>query len=167
VVRTTTVVALVFTACDNNAPSPPTQSAVAVLAHTPSDAPIAAIAPRAKAVLASWSSHPPAAKYPASPRCIVSPRRFIQYADLDAQGSPRFCLWSSPDLPTALTGCWRVELATGAYVAETGVWFSAPQPLRDDPRGPVRLGNMTIHPDGRVVVAGDPPRTIHPPPCAR
>jgi hypothetical protein len=165
------LVALVIAACDSAPPpvaeQPPTTlppPAIAQPAIAPPTTHVAA--PRRDPTIASWSSEPRHTPGSSSPSCITGPTRFIQYADLDAHGSPRFCVWSSPELSTATVGCWRVELATGTYVAETGVWFSAPQPERADPRGPVRLGTLTIDPDGRVVVV-DPPRTIRPPACAR
>lgn len=161
---------LAAAACgDRDAPSPPPQSAPAqtptvdALVQTPSDAP--AVAVRPPPLVASWSSLPGDQTRPAWPTCITNHTRFIQYADRDANGSPRFCVWSSPDLSKARIGCWRVDLVTGTYVPETGVWFSAPVPQRDDRRGPVRLGDVTVHPDGHVVVAGDPPRTLRPPRC--
>jgi hypothetical protein len=46
-------------------------------------------------------------------------------------------LWwnlSRPEQPDV--GCWRVDLDTGIYVGEVGVWFSAPQPLRVGAGGP-------------------------------
>lgn len=56
----------------------------------------------------------------------------IQYADLDADRDARFCIWFhlSKDFPDV--GCWRVELSTGTYHPETGVWFSSPQPPHED-----------------------------------
>jgi hypothetical protein len=68
---------------------------------------------------------------------------FIQYADLDDEAALRFCLWwhlAKPDFPDV--GCWRVDLGTGTYQAQTGVWFSAAQPLRVGTGGPALPGRM-------------------------
>jgi hypothetical protein len=95
-----------------------------------------ASSPAAGPPIASWRAAPsPTA--PSSPACVVAGDRFVQYADLDPHGDPRFCLWwhlgnaGFPDV-----GCWRVELAAGRYVAEGGVWFATPQPQRVGSGGP-------------------------------
>jgi hypothetical protein len=96
----------------------------------PADASVAVAEPTVPtAVLARWSSKPAT---PASPACISGGNdRFIQYADADEPGALRFCLWwnlAKEGMPD--TGCWRVDLRTGEYVGQGGVWFSTPQPPR-------------------------------------
>ncbi|HEX4621050.1 MAG TPA: hypothetical protein VH208_05715, partial [Myxococcaceae bacterium] len=94
---------------------------VALLAQTPQ--------------VARWSSEPRDA---GSPACFSSVKdTFIQYADLEGDAALRFCLWwhlGKPDFPDV--GCWRVDLGSGTYEAQTGVWFSAAQPLRVGAGGP-------------------------------
>jgi len=121
---------LVIAACDSGAvapklaPTPPPP--VAVVA----DAPPAPALP--VVTIATWSSksRPDAL---ASPACIHASDRMIQYADLDADHDARFCIWfhltkgGFPDV-----GCWRVDLTAGTYHPEGGVWFSSPQPGRED-----------------------------------
>ena len=94
---------------------------------------LAAACPRADAQappparIARWSDK--AMARPA-PGCVAARDRFIQYAELDG-GALRMCLWWNlgkagfPDV-----GCWRVDLATGRYDGQGGVWFSSPQPAR-------------------------------------
>lgn len=106
----------------------------------------ASAAPTAPRV-ATWSSKPAGPERPRSPACIASSDRFLQYADLDVAGVLRFCLWwnlGRPEQPDV--GCWRVDLATGTYVGEVGVWFAAAQPLRVGAGGPsLGTGAVTAH----------------------
>jgi hypothetical protein len=121
-------------------PPPPSPSPVAPLDATPRDPALAVAAPPVagppEPQVARWSARPRDGQ-PSSPRCLPLVRdRFIQYADLDATGDPRFCVWwNLANVGSADVACWRVELATGAYIGETGVWFAAPVPPRSDDGG--------------------------------
>jgi hypothetical protein len=108
------------------APSDPAVSAETVASQLEPSSPIA-----------RWRSVPVDTEHAPSPACIVGRSdRFIQYADLDARGDPRFCLWWNLNQGAPDVGCWRINLASETYVAEGGVWFSAPQPLRVGTGGP-------------------------------
>jgi hypothetical protein len=82
--------------------------------------------------IARWSTKP-IEGHASSPTCVHANDRMIQYAELDGDRAARFCLWWNlknegfPDV-----GCWSVDLATGTYRSEGGVWFSSPQPGRGD-----------------------------------
>ncbi|MEO7733967.1 MAG: hypothetical protein ABIY55_23590 [Kofleriaceae bacterium] len=96
--------------------------------------------------IATWSSQRTGLERAPSPACITASDRFVQYADLDGHGAPRFCLWWSLAAVAPEVGCWRVELATGTYVAEGGVWFSTPQPPRVGTGGPALPSSpLTAH----------------------
>src|SRR5260221_14263743 len=112
-------------------PSEPARRDASMRSPPPADAlqlDAAAAPANKKQVLASWGSKPTGTP---SPACIVGTDRFVQYADVEEPGAVRLCLWWNlgnsgfPDV-----GCWRIDLVTGKYDAQTGVWFSSPQPLR-------------------------------------
>ena len=147
----TMLVALASSACGRSAPPPADVPPVPTIRRAPVDAApgdgaggVAVVAGVAESSaeppaprIATWSSKPAGSERPRSPACIARGDRFIQYADLDAGGALRFCLWwnlGRPEQPDV--GCWRVDLATGSYAGEVGVWFSAAQPLRVGAGGP-------------------------------
>ena len=66
-----------------------------------------------------------------SPACVTAHDRFIQYADDAERGALRFCLWWNLEKTgNSDASCWRVDLATGDYAGQGGVWFSTRQPMR-------------------------------------
>jgi|GEM_PF-5709307 len=96
--------------------------------------------------IATWSSQRAGLERAASPACITAADRFVQYADLDDHGAPRFCLWWNVSAGAPDVGCWRVDLAAGTYLAEGGVWFSTPQPQRVGLGGPALPSSpLTAH----------------------
>lgn len=89
---------------------------------------VLAAEPPASPPLATWSAKRVEQTSPACSAGVAD--RFIQYADRSEEGALHLCLWwhlrkTPPDV-----GCWRIDLQTGAYESQGGVWFSAPQPLR-------------------------------------
>src|ERR1700690_3947762 len=118
--------ALAMIACQSRAPEPtkPRPRDVAAVVDARSiDATDGSAAPAPRDTIASWSSTP---NQPASPACIIGGNdRFIQYADDVESGALRFCLWWNLDKTgNSDAGCWRVDLATGDYAGQGGVWFS-------------------------------------------
>jgi len=127
-------IVLALAACDAGkgpapAPIPPPPPPRPVPAP---DAPAPAPRPDFEPTIAKWSTKP-IEGHALSPACVHANDRMIQYAELDGDRAARFCLWWNlknqgfPDV-----GCWSVDLATGTYHSEGGVWFVTPQPGRGD-----------------------------------
>ena len=154
------VPALAMIACQSHAPEPtkPRPHEVAAVAAAKSiDAPEKLDPPGPPVTIASWSSTP---NQLASPACIIGGNdRFIQYADDAESGALRFCLWWNVDKTgNSDAGCWRVDLATGDYAGQGGVWFSSRQPQRVGFGGGAGASaadaNATWHDDGVDVCRG-------------
>jgi hypothetical protein len=126
------VAIIVLAACDAGKPAPapapmPTTTPRPAPAPPPPPPEVARVA-----TIAKWSTTP-IDGHASSPTCVHASDRMIQYAELDGDRAARFCLWWNlknqgfPDV-----GCWSVDLATGSYHSEGGVWFVTPQPGRGD-----------------------------------
>lgn len=106
-----------------------------------------------------------------APGCDRAADRMIQYADLsDHAYEARFCIWSHLANPgDEHVGCFSVDLARGTYRGEVGVWFSSPQPERDDDDAitipiddhlvaKLRGSRLTMTRDGKPVAKLDVPK---------
>lgn len=147
--RGRTVSLLALAACSRPAephPAPPVAAAPTDGGVAPADAaPTSATEPVMR--IATWSARRDGLARARSPACIIGGAdRFLQYADLDDHGAPRFCLWWNLGEDAPEVGCWRVDLASETYVAEGGVWFSTPQPQRVGAGGPaLPASSLTAH----------------------